>query len=98
MITRFPHKKHNQISTALVYKSVVLILTSTKIHLKENKKKKNSKGKILTSMMCLCSRVHCHVCNCGFLFTQATYIGVCVCCDEEGEAAAEDDDSEEAGG
>ncbi len=45
-----------------------------------------------------CVKVHRHDCTCVVVFTQATYIGVCACCVEEGEAAAEDDESEEVEG
>ena len=39
-----------------------------------------------------------HHCANMLMFTKATYIGVCECCVEEGEAAVEDDDSEEVEG
>lgn len=35
---------------------------------------------------------------CGPGIPQVVYIGVCVCCEEEGEAAEEDEDSEEGAG
>lgn len=79
----------------LVYKSTINILNPYFEQNPSQREKLMAKmfQKLVVVDVVTCVKVHRPDCT-----LVATYIGVCACCVEEGEAAAEDDESEEVEG